>query len=248
MNLDLRRAADLAVLSLNAQLPAVLGGSLRFNGMARGVGPLTGVSWDALASARDMSFPGWRQLLPEYLTRLDAGTGGFELLASGQGPTLARATLDFSARGVVAKLSEGLSDKFEQISGALTLTHAGDRWTVLGRRVRALIAGRRDPDSEFDVSWRGSDAGVLELRAQASYLRAEALLPLAGLMPQKDLRDRLRDIAPTGEWRDMRAQLAASHGERPLAAGGLRPVPRRGLRARRPRAGPARLERHACRQ
>ncbi len=26
-------------------------------------------------------------------------------------------------------------------------------------------------------------------------------------MPQKDLRDRLRDIAPTGEWRDMRAQL-----------------------------------------
>ncbi|MGO8830146.1 MAG: YhdP family protein [Steroidobacteraceae bacterium] len=207
VNLDLRRAADLAVLSLNARLPAVLGGSLRFNGMGRGVGPLTGVSWDALASARDMSFPGWRQLLPEYLTRLDAGTGGFDLLASGRGPRLARATLDFSARGVVARLSEGLSDKFEQISGALAVTHAGDRWTLLGRRMRALTAGRSDPDSEFDVSWRGSDEGVLELRAQASYLRAEALLPLAGLMPQKELRDRLRDIAPTGEWRDMRAQL-----------------------------------------
>jgi len=207
VSLDLRRAADLAVFSLNAQLPGVLGGSLRFNGMARGVGPLTGVSWDALLSARGMSFPGWRQLLPEYLTRLDAGTGGFEILASGQGPTLARATLDFAARNVVAKLSEGLSDRFEQIGGALTVEHAGDRWTVLGRRVRAFTAGRRDPDSEFQVSWRSSDAGVLELRAQASYLRAEALLPLAGLMPQKDLRDRLRDIAPTGEWRDMRAQL-----------------------------------------
>ena len=207
VTLDLRRAADLAVLSLNAQLPAVLGGSLRFNGTARGVGPLTGVSWEALASARDMSFPGWRQLLPEYLTRLDAGTGGFELLASGRGPRLERATLDFSARGVVVRLSEGLSNKFEQIGGALAVTHAGDRWTVLGRRVRALTAGRRDPDSEFDVSWRGSEEGLLELRAQASYLRAEALLPLAGLMPQKDLRDRLRDIAPTGEWHDMRAQL-----------------------------------------
>ncbi len=207
VTLDLRRAADLAVLSLNAQLPAVLGGSLRFRGTARGVGPLTGVSWDAFASARDMSFPGWRKLLPEYLTRLDAGSGGFELLASGRGATPASATLDFSAQGVIARLSEGLSDRFEQISGALSLAHAGDRWTVLGRRVRALTAGRRDPDSEFDVSWRASDEGLLELRAQASYLRAEALLPLAGLMPQKDLRDRLRDVAPTGEWRDMRAQL-----------------------------------------
>src|SRR5208337_162805 len=42
VTLDLRRAADLVVLSLNAQLPAVLGGSLRFRGTARGVGPLTG--------------------------------------------------------------------------------------------------------------------------------------------------------------------------------------------------------------
>ena len=57
------------------------------------------------------------------------------------------------------------------------------------------------------MSWRGNDSGLLELRARASYLRAETLLPLAGLMPQKDLRDRLRDIAPTGEWMDMRVQL-----------------------------------------
>src|SRR5271165_86015 len=75
VNLDLRRAADLAVLSLTAQLPTVLGGSLTFNGRARGTGPLTGVNWDAQGSVRGMSFPGWRQLLPEYLTRLDAGTG-----------------------------------------------------------------------------------------------------------------------------------------------------------------------------
>ena len=208
VNLDLRRGSDLVTLRLAAQLPTVLGGTLSFNGTARGAGPLESLDWNALASARGMAFPGWRQLLPEYLTRLDAGTGAFEALARGRGSTLTRADLDFAAQDVVTKLTDGPSAKFEQISGALTVTHVGDRWTLLGRRLHALTQARRDPDSEFDVSWRGNDSGVLELRARASYLRAEALLPLAGLMPQKDIRDRLREIAPTGEWTDMHVQLA----------------------------------------
>src|SRR6202044_1598569 len=49
---------------------------------------------------------------------------------------------------------------------------------------------------------------MLDLHAEANYLRAEALLPLVGLMPQKDIRERLRDLAPTGEWSDMRFTLA----------------------------------------
>ena len=69
-------------------------------------------------------------------------------------------------------------------------------------------AGRQDPDSEFEASWRESEAGMLQLHAEANYLRAEALLPLLGLMPQKDIRERLQDLAPTGEWSDMRLNLA----------------------------------------
>ena len=49
---------------------------------------------------------------------------------------------------------------------------------------------------------------MLQLHAEANYLRAEALLPLLGLMPQKDIRERLQDLAPTGEWSDMRLNLA----------------------------------------
>ena len=207
VDLDLTRGPALASLKLSAQLPAVLGGALVFHGTARGPGSIAAVDWGFLASARGISFPGWRELLPEYLTRLDAGTGGFEVLARGQGATLARADVDFNARGVVATLTDGPSATFEQISGALTATHAGDRWTVLGRHVQAQRPRHRDPDSEFDVSWRADDSGLLELRARASYLRAEALLPLAGLIPQRDIRERLRDIAPTGEWMDMRLQL-----------------------------------------
>jgi len=208
VKLDLHRGSDLIALKLAARLPAALGGNLSFDGAAGGAGKLETLDWKIQANARGISFPGWREFLPDYLTRLDAGAGAFAIQANGRGASLASAALDFTAQDVVAKLADGPSAKFEQIGGLLTLTHAGDRWAVSGRRVRAHSAGRRDPDSEFDVSWRANDSGLLELKAGASYLRAEALLPLAGLMPQKEIRDRLRDLAPTGEWTDLRVQLA----------------------------------------
>src|SRR5882757_9257879 len=198
--LNLRRGDGIATLAVAARLPSVLGGDFTVNGTAHGFGPLNTLEWTALTRARSLSLAGWRQLLPEYLSRLGAGTGGFEVAARGLGAGLTRADVDFGAAGVTAQLADEPSVKFDQIAGALTVTHSGDRWTLLGRRVRALRAGRRDPDSEFDVSWRGVAAGLLEFRARASYLRAETLLPLAGLLPEKELRERLQELAFTGEW------------------------------------------------
>ncbi len=207
VDLHVTRVSRFLSASLSAQLPPELGGRLSFSGTVRGAGEAPTLEWNALAASNGMSFPGWRELLPEYLTRLDAGNGGFKVLLRGRGSTLAGADLDFDAQGVVAKLTEGANARMEQVSAALTLTHASDRWTLLGRRVRVVREGRRDPNSEFDVSWRDNDDGMLELRAKANYLRAEALLPLVGLMPQKELRERLRELAPTGEWKDMRLAL-----------------------------------------
>ncbi len=200
VNLDVRRGDAGLSLAFSGRLPAALGGTLNIFGSASGLGRLQLLNWSVLARAQDISFPGWRKLLPEYLNRLDAGSGAFELAARGTGQTLARADLDFAARGVVTQLAEGPSAKFEQIGGALNVSHAGDRWSLSGRRVQAVRSGRRDPDSQFDVSWRGGDAGLLDLHASASYLRADTLLPLTGLLPDKSLRERLGEIAPTGEW------------------------------------------------
>jgi len=202
VNLDVRRGEAGLLVSFNGHLPPVLGGTLSIAGDARGRNDLPDLTWDVSLGAKDISFPGWRLLLPEYLSRLDAGSGAFALSARGTGRNLERANLDFDAQGVATLLSDGPSPKFEKISGALSVTHAGDRWVLAGRRVRAVRAGRRDPDSQFDASWRGSEAGLLELHANASYLRADTLLPLTGLLPQKEVRDRLRDLAPTGEWTD----------------------------------------------
>jgi uncharacterized protein (TIGR02099 family) len=215
VNLDVRRGDQGLSVVFNAHLPAALGGILNVSGNAHGLERLQSLEWNALARARDISFAGWRLLLPELLSRLDAGSGAFELAARGTGRILAGADLDFAAQGVVTQLGDGPRTKYEQISGALSVIHADDRWSLWGRRVRAVRSGRRDPDSQFDVSWRAGDSGLLDLRADASYLRADTLLPFSGLLPDKRVRERLREIAPSGEWMDTVIALARTSATDP---------------------------------
>jgi uncharacterized protein (TIGR02099 family) len=215
VDLQLRRRDDGATLKVDARWPALLGGLVAVDAQAEGSGDLKTLRWTARARTRDLSFAGWRQLLPEFLSRLGAGTGGFEAAASGQGATLARADIDFGAKNVVTQLTDEPGVNFEEISGVFTVSHADDRWALSGRHVQAMRAARRDPESEFDASWRGGDEGLLELQARASYLRAEALLPLAGLLPQKDLRERLQELAPTGEWQDTHVALKRAAASEP---------------------------------
>jgi len=42
------------------------------------------------------------------------------------------------------------------MSGALALARSGDRWSLVGKRVRV---GRRERESAFDVGWRETPAG-----------------------------------------------------------------------------------------
>jgi len=197
VNIDLRHEADGIGLVFDGQLPPALGGAVSARARARGRGALPTLAWEGLALVRGISFPGWRRLLPEYLAGLEAGTATFDISADGRGMALAHAGLDFTASGVSTRLADGPVTKFDQMSGVLALVHAGDRWSLSGRRVRALL---RDPESAFDVSWNRSAQGLLDVSARASYLRIDTLLPLAGFLPQQDLREKIREIAPTGEW------------------------------------------------
>jgi uncharacterized protein (TIGR02099 family) len=200
VDIDVRRDAHELALSFSAQLPPALGGTLSFEGHARGSGELQSLAWDALAKARAISFFGWHKFLPEALTNLDSGSGALDIAALGRGAALARADVDFGATNVAVLLPEGPVAKFDEMSGALTLTHAGDQWSLSGKHVRVA---RREPESSFDVGWQETQAGLKNVRVHASYLRAESLLPLTGFLRQKDLRDRLRELAPSGEWTDV---------------------------------------------
>ena len=197
VDIDAQHDAGELKLAFSARMPPALGGTVSFEGHARGGGTAQSLAWDARLRSKAVLFPGWRKLLPEYLSNLDSGFGAFDLSVSGAGPALSHAAVDFSATDVVTQLPEGPVAKFDQLSGALALARSGDHWSFVGKRVRV---GRRERESAFDVGWQETSAGLLSLRARADYLRAESLLPLTGFLPQKDVRDRLRELAPSGEW------------------------------------------------
>jgi len=207
VDLDLRRESNRLAFKLAARLPPGLGGGLSATGAAQGIGDLESLAWNVDMHARDVVFSGWHLLLPEYLANLDTGQGTFELVANGAGGTLAAATLEFDAHGVRTQIGVGPQTRFDQIAGLVTLTHSNDRWSLRGRRLRALQAGHTDPISQFDVTWRTATAGLVDLHARADYLRADGLLPLLGLLPASELRERLLAIAPTGEWFDAHLDL-----------------------------------------
>src|SRR6202790_4272108 len=106
VDIDARRDAHELAFDFSALLPSVLGGTVTFNGSARSSGDVQTIAWDALARVRDISFPGWHQLLPEYLNNLDAGVGAIEIAAVGRGALLSRADADFEAINVVTHLPE----------------------------------------------------------------------------------------------------------------------------------------------
>jgi uncharacterized protein (TIGR02099 family) len=214
VNVDLRRDDGGIRARFTSILPPALGGTISFSAAATGRADLQAAAWKVLVRARGISFLGWHELLPEYLGGLDGGNGSFEAAAEGRGRLLDRADLDFGATGVATKLADGPLARFDEMSGSLTLLHAGERWSLSGKHVRAA---RGDPESSFDASWRGADAGLLELNASASYLRAETLLPLTGFLPQKDLRQLLRDVAPTGEWTDSAVTMQRDSLDAPWA-------------------------------
>src|SRR5580692_9172855 len=81
VDIDVRRDARELALAFSAQLPPVLGGTVSFEGHARGSGGVQTLAWDALAKARDISFPGWHEFLPEHLCKLSTGTGAFDIAA-----------------------------------------------------------------------------------------------------------------------------------------------------------------------
>ncbi len=210
-----RRDADAVQIRLDARLPAELGGALRFRGRAAGLGESAAPRWHATLATRGVLFAGWRRLLPDYLGHLRSGRGAFRLAASGAGRDLQDASFDFAATRIVARASGGTLARFDRIAGHLQLTHAGDRWTLAGRRVQAQRDGRTDPPSRFEVTWRGIRGGGLDLRASASYLRADNLLPLAALLPKNSTRARLIALAPTGEWRDASLALERANSRAP---------------------------------
>ena len=148
VNLDITRDAGVVAVKLAARLPPALGGTLIFRGQGARAGGLDSLAWTADCSGRaTFPSPGGGSCCPNIcITSIRAAARSH----SGARPRPAtwRARIRFrraERRHAAERRRESAVRSNQRL--ALALTHEGDRWTLLGRGVRASRHGRAIPIS-----------------------------------------------------------------------------------------------------
>ncbi|MBS0399487.1 MAG: hypothetical protein JSR95_12515, partial [Proteobacteria bacterium] len=227
VDVNLTRSGDHVDLRLAMRMPAQLQGSVRLRVGVADPGDQDPLAWNASLVARDVSLPGWHDLLPDLSNSVQSGVARVDLDASGAGSTKLRARLDltvhdFRAGATLRTLSE--------VGGVFRLDRVGDRWALNGERVRALAGSSKGPQTRFVSSWQLRNGGLDVLDARFDRLSLDALATVVAVLPQKPLRDSISSWEPGGDWSD--GLFHYERGAAPLA-------PRWQVRARFARAAVA---------
>ena len=168
------------------------------SGSARGRGDLQMLDWNALRERARHVVSGMARAAARIPEPPRRGQRRIRCRRARRGPRRSRARISISRRpDVVTQLPEGPSRQVRSNERRLdAVVTRGDRWSSRAAGACAC-AGRRDPDSAFDVELARQRVRACWICAPApSYLRAESLLPLTGFLPQKDVaRPAARDCA-----------------------------------------------------
>lgn len=199
IDLELSRSGDHVDLRLAMRMPDQLRGSIRLRLGVADSGDGNPLDWNASLTARDVSLPGWHELLPDLSNSVQSGVARVDLAAGGSGSTKLQARLDltvrdFRAGGAVRTLSE--------VGGVFSLGRIGERWALNGERVRALAGSARGPQTRFVSSWRLRNGGLDVLDASFDQLSLDALATVVAVLPQKALRESISAWEPGGDWSD----------------------------------------------
>ncbi len=209
LNLDLARSGDRIDLDLAVAMPAQLRGSVRLRLGASDIAARGGeMRWSAELRARDVSLPGWHQLLPEYSNELTSGLARVDITATGGGQEI-RSSLEFTASDITVARPGAAPLALREAGGLFDLSRNQNRWSLNGRRVRArTAAGESERESRFSARWRSEAGALAQLDAQVDYLGLAALRPIIEVLPQKELRDRINSYDLSGEWFDARLRYS----------------------------------------
>jgi len=207
VDLDLARRGDRVELQLDTRMPAQLSGVIHLKVGAADFGGEDAMSWNASLHARDVSLPGWHDLLPEFSNAVDSGTARVDLSAGGSGGTDIQARLDFTAYDFRAV---GAARNLREVGGVFYLTRREDQWALSGERVRALSGAGEGRATRFTATWQSREGSLNGLQAQFDRLSLDALTPVVAVLPQKSLRDAIGAWDLGGEWSDAQFNYARS--------------------------------------
>ena len=166
--------------------------------------------WDVSVDADNIVLQGWSALHPALKGRVLSGGGDLDVSFTLSGDSVRNA----SARVDLEEVSL-TEEKVFDLSGRFELDRSFDGWLVAAEEFRIATEGRVWPESSLRAEANtDADGELAVLTARASYVNLGDSALLLPLVPEKQ-RDFLRDLAPSGEIRDLEVTVSEFGGEVP---------------------------------
>jgi uncharacterized protein (TIGR02099 family) len=166
--------------------------------------------WDVSVEADNIELPGWSELHPALDGRLLSGGGDIDVSFALSGKDVSHATLDLDLEEV--SLTEG---RVFDLSGRFELDRSFDGWLVAAEEFRIATDEHEWPESSLRAEANTDvDGEIAVLSARATYVNLDDSVLLLPILPEKQ-RDFLRDLAPSGEVRDLELTVSEFAAEMP---------------------------------
>jgi len=207
---DMTARRDRNDLEIEAEilLPEGMGSTLEIEGSAHGaLDEPAQLAWQIAVRARDIEMAGWREQFTAFASLPTSGHGSLRLEAAATGRELESAKLRLQLAEVLVPGTAGLPTptRYPVIAGDLDLRREASQWRLTGRDLEVSTDAHAWTASDLSATWDHDERRLTRFEAQASFLRLDNLVPLAGLAPAAEWRDRLIALSPAGEVRALTA-------------------------------------------
>lgn len=206
-NLDLKldNSADSHELKGSLTPPPAFGHYVAFDARIEGASPHPETwQWQTVFEGDALDLPAWLAYWPEYAGRFTSGTLDLHATLAGNGAVLTSTEAAFNARQVLPAGANSGSRGFTTLSGRVSWARSTTGWHLRGQAVKLASAASAWPVSGFDLDYNRTPEGGTLWSGDASFLRLQDLVTLAGWLPASLSADtaRLRRLALRGDVMD----------------------------------------------
>jgi uncharacterized protein (TIGR02099 family) len=211
VDMTVRRNRNDLDIDAEIMLPEGMGSMLEISGSAHGaLDEPAQLDWRVVVRAREIELAGWREQFAALANLPIGGNGNLRLDAAFTGRALDSAKLRLQLAEVVlpATAASPAPTRYPVIAGDFDLRREASRWRFTGRDLEVSTATHRWEPSALSATWEHAARRVTRIEANATVLRLDNLVPLAGLAPATDWRNKLIALSPEGEVRALTASYA----------------------------------------
>lgn len=168
-------------------------------------------SWQLYLEGRSLGLARWAGFMPETVAPIVSGSGDVSVWLEVSSDGLDKATANFVVDDIAVEGAD--NGNFFDLEGRFEFSRSGNSVLFAAENLSLTTAFGQWPESSLQVQlYQDGDGNLEEFSANASFIELEDLGYFSSWMPA-DLKEQLRQYAPTGELRDLRVNLADIEGD-----------------------------------